>query len=315
MEKPLISILICCHNRRDYLKLTLESVLAQNYKPVEIIIVDDGSTDDTEGMLEAYKDKITYFKQEQQGIAAARNKACELSKGAYIAFQDDDDLMPPDRIVHEYDALQKYPQAIFATGYYELIDEDGVSTGKTCQRPANLAEGEVVLYEDGYKAVLWPEVPVSPHTSLFKREYGEKINWHDINFRFSASDKDFYARLGALGSIVYLNEIVSYYRRGHSSIWGKNQLKAVTGTLQLWIKHLGNLGHDRMYLRQRFEDRLLNTLKLANELRAEGKNVSVELPGMYAEAVKLLSMQRKLSLIIYAVILVPLKTFKRKYLS
>lgn len=80
--------------------------------------------------MKSYGDRIRYFWQENQGIAATRTAACRLARGEFIAFQDDDDLMPPDRIVHLYKGLRKYPSAVFATGDYAIIDAEGNLTGK-----------------------------------------------------------------------------------------------------------------------------------------------------------------------------------------
>jgi glycosyltransferase involved in cell wall biosynthesis len=108
----------------------METVFAQRYKPVEIVVLDDGSTDHTQELMKSYGDRVRYFWQENQGIAATRTAACRLAKGEFIAFQDDDDLMPPDRIVHLYEGLCQYPSAVFATGDYALIDPEGNLTGK-----------------------------------------------------------------------------------------------------------------------------------------------------------------------------------------
>lgn len=98
----------------------MESVLSQRYRPVEIIVMDGGSNDRTDELMVTYGDKGRYYWQE--GVAVARTRASQLVKGEYVAYQDDDDLMPPDRISRLHKALQEYPDAIFATGDYALID-------------------------------------------------------------------------------------------------------------------------------------------------------------------------------------------------
>ena len=101
-----------------------------------------------------------------------------------------------------------------------------------------LKKEEPLLIEDGYKAVLWPLLSPLPHTTLFRKVDGERIGWFD-NFRFfhACSDTDFFARLGQLGSIIYVPKIVSFYRVGHNQIWNNKVLTEYSRFL-LFEKHL-----------------------------------------------------------------------------
>jgi len=258
MENPLVSIVVCCHNRRHYLEQTMQSVFAQQFRPVEIVVLDDGSTDGTNELMAGYGDRVRYHWQERSGIAAARTAACKLANGKLIAFQDDDDLMPPQRIVKLYSALCAYPTAVFAVGDYALIDPEGNVTGKRWM-PGRLDETEVPrLIVDAHAAVLWPTVPAVPHTTLFRKADGERIGWFDPEFTYACSDADFFARLARLGPLVYLREVVSYYRRGHSALWS-NRLRADYSRLQLFEKHLALSGENDA-LRRRLLYRLRQML-------------------------------------------------------
>jgi len=146
MSNPLVSIIVCCYNRGHYLQQTMESIFAQRYEPIEIVVVDDGSTDNTPELMASYGDKVRYFWQENQGIAATRTAACRLARGEFIAFQDDDDLMLPDRIVHLYEGLRQYSSAVFATGDYAFIDPEGNLTGKRWL-PGSLEDREKPVYK------------------------------------------------------------------------------------------------------------------------------------------------------------------------
>ena len=156
MNNPLVSIIVCTHNRADKLEHTMKTIFAQKYKPVEIVILDDGSTDNTEELIKSYGKKIRYYKQENKGIASARTAGCQMARGEYIAFQDDDDLMPPERIIHLYEALCRYPEATLAVGDWIVIDHEGNSTGKRSKVNIKAQKEEALLIEDGCKAVLWP---------------------------------------------------------------------------------------------------------------------------------------------------------------
>ena len=260
----------------------MASVFAQEYKPVEIVVVDDGSTDNTPELMAGYGDRVRYLWQENQGIAATRTTGCQLARGKYIAFQDDDDLMPPDRIVHLLEAIDQYPSAVLALGNYAFIDPDGNLTGKKSYSRICIDNKPIkkpLLMPDGYTAVLWPEVTPLPHTTLFRRDDAERIGWFDARFFHACSDTDFFARLGQLGPIVYVPQVVSYYRWGHSSIWKKRGL-ALYSRFMLFEKHITSIGAERKDLQKRLKCRMLQTLKQIARYQSEG-DMANSLPADY----------------------------------
>lgn len=276
MSKPLVSIVICCHNRRAYLSETLASVFEQTYRPVEIIVMDDGSTDGTDVLVQSFGDRVRYYRQESQGIAVARTNASRLATGEYIAYQDDDDLMPPDRIAVLLDALEAVPGAAFATGDFALIDADSRVTGSRWL-PGSLDEtGPARVFDDGQAAVLWPHIPAVPHTTLFRRELGERIGWFDHEFRYACSDADFLARLGRLGPVVYVRQVVSYYRRGHAALWA-DDVRTSCSRIQLWDKHLGLIGADNPALSARLHERIRAAAVTLERTRQRGEGT----PGQF----------------------------------
>lgn len=113
MEKdPLVSVVIPSYNARDYIKETVDSVLAQTYKNIEIFVVDDGSTDDTKEVLSLYgaAGKIHYLYQQNAGQSAARNTAIAHAQGKYIALLDADDLFMPTKIEEQVAYLEAHPE-------------------------------------------------------------------------------------------------------------------------------------------------------------------------------------------------------------
>lgn len=251
----------------------MRSVFAQTYRPVEIVVLDDGSTDGTDELMRGYGDRIRYHWQVNRGIAATRTAACKLAKGKFIAFQDDDDLMAPERIVRLYNALIEHPSAIFAVGDYALIDPDGNLTGVRWM-PGGMDETDRPrLIDDAHAAVLWPKVPGVPHTTLFRAADGERVGWFDEAFKYACSDADFFARLARLGPIVYVREIVSYYRRGHSAMWN-NQLRADYSRLQLFEKHLGLAAGGNETFKKRLRFRLRQMLVQVARQRHQGMQVA-----------------------------------------
>jgi glycosyltransferase involved in cell wall biosynthesis len=238
----------------------MDSVLAQSYRPVEIVVVDDGSTDNTEQLMSEYKDKVRYYRQKNRGVAVARTAGCRLADGEFIAFQDDDDIMVKDRIELLYDSLLSHPSAIFSSGDRSVIDEFGNEIGEI--KGSELLKGkQVPVYlEDGYRAVLMSEVDPVPHTTLFRKLDGERIGWFDRRFFHACEDTDFYWRLARLGAIVYVPDIVSYYRKGHQSLIS-NRLLWQYSRFLLFEKHLQMLAKKEKQFKKVLQRRLRRTIE------------------------------------------------------
>lgn len=99
---PFFTVIIPAYNRYESLKKAIDSVLSQTYKDFELIIVDDGSTDNTPSVKSIYKDEIIYIKQPNQGVSSARNTGIKKSNGLHIAFLDSDDQWLPDKLQEQY---------------------------------------------------------------------------------------------------------------------------------------------------------------------------------------------------------------------
>ena len=107
-EHPLVSVIIPVYNGARYLREALESVFAQTYRPIEVIVVDDGSIDDS-GVIAQSFPEVHYIHQATQGVAAARNNGIEAARGEYFAFLDQDDLWIPEKLKVQIDYLLSHP--------------------------------------------------------------------------------------------------------------------------------------------------------------------------------------------------------------
>ncbi len=110
-ESPLVSVIIPTYNRSWILKEAIDSVLAQEFKNFELIVVDDGSTDKTQDIFSRYKEKVIFYKQSNKGVSAARNKGISLASGEYLAFLDSDDLWLPNKLACQADFFNSNPDA------------------------------------------------------------------------------------------------------------------------------------------------------------------------------------------------------------
>jgi glycosyltransferase involved in cell wall biosynthesis len=124
MSAPLVSIVIPCYNQGRYLHQAIESARRQSYPNVEVLVVDDGSTDDTVAVA-AVHPAVIYRRQENAGTAVARNHGLRDSRGEYVVFLDADDRLLPDAVARGVDYLAAHPDAAFVTGHVRLIDEAG----------------------------------------------------------------------------------------------------------------------------------------------------------------------------------------------
>src|SRR5207248_406310 len=128
-ERPPISVVIATFNQAAYLGETLESVLRQSYPEVEIIVVDDGSTDATPAVAERYGGRIRYVRQENAERGAARNAGLRLAHGAFVAFLDSDDVWLPHKLEREAAVLIAQPDVAVVYSDVELIDAAGRRLG------------------------------------------------------------------------------------------------------------------------------------------------------------------------------------------
>jgi len=123
---PKVSVIIPCYNGARWLSEAIESVLAQTYTDYEIIVVDDGSTDNSADVVRSYPDnRLRYYYQENRGLPAALNSGIELSRGNYIAFIDVDDLWLPDKLEKQLRVMENLPHGGLVYSSCYVIDEIG----------------------------------------------------------------------------------------------------------------------------------------------------------------------------------------------
>jgi glycosyltransferase involved in cell wall biosynthesis len=117
MNSPLITCIIPVFNGERYLRETLDSVFAQTYRPLDVVLVDDGSTDKTAAIAATYDDRVRYIHQNNQGPAAARNQGIRAARGEFIAFLDADDLWHPEKLERQIACFQIRPELEYCVTY------------------------------------------------------------------------------------------------------------------------------------------------------------------------------------------------------
>lgn len=144
-NSPLISVIIPTYNSEKYLPEAIESVLAQTYEPLEIIVIDDGSTDNTSEAIKRFGSSIQYHCQVNSGSAAARNLGIELAKGDFFAFLDADDLWVEDKMTRQIKAFENNPELDIVFGLVQQFHspdlEESMKAKIYC--PSELVPGHI----------------------------------------------------------------------------------------------------------------------------------------------------------------------------
>lgn len=122
-RKPLVSVVITCYNHGVYLRDAIDSVLAQRYSPIEAIVVDDGSTDNTREVVSGYGSAVKYFHQQNKGLSAARNAGIDVCNGEFVVFLDADDWLYEDAININVQHMVANPTHGFVSGWHDKVDE------------------------------------------------------------------------------------------------------------------------------------------------------------------------------------------------
>ena len=205
-ERPLVTIGVSTYNRRELLRSSLDSLLAQSYENCEIIVVDDGSSDETDAMMSAEFPQIKYIYQENSGDAAAKNRAAREGKGEYIVFNDSDDLFLPDAVEKLVNALPDGGNAC-SYGTYQTINAEGEKVptkGKVDQYPSGRITGDLISH-----------ILVNNCGTLIPRQLFLDKGGFNSELKVSY-DYDFFLRL-SLNTEFYAVQEPVFLRRRHDS--------------------------------------------------------------------------------------------------
>lgn len=215
-KSPLISIALCTYNGERYLKEQIDSILAQTYKHIEIIVVDDCSSDNTVALLEEYTQKanLRYVMNEKnQGFVKSFERAISLCEGEYILLSDQDDVWETDKIQILLDAMENH---VLVYSNAKLVDEHLAPLGK------NLLDSHKINCFSGSnnKAFVFKNC-ISGNTLMFRKElkdvclpFPPTISFHDVWIAFVAA---------TCGSIAYVNQPLILYRQHACNITDINK--------------------------------------------------------------------------------------------
>jgi GT2 family glycosyltransferase len=218
MTAPSVSVILPVYNQAEYLAEAVESVLDQSYRDFELIIVNDGSTDDAERVMQQFTDpRIRYIFQDNRGLPGARNTGIRASAGQLLAFLDADDRFHPDKLRAQTEFVRKHSSVgLVYTARFE-VDRTGAYLALV-RTPEQVTLSDLVL---GF--------PLTPTDVLVRRGWANRVGLFDETFVLNSEDRDFHLRLMLDGcQFAGLDRYLSYRRLHAGRTFRDNAAKLAT---------------------------------------------------------------------------------------
>ena len=201
---PTVSVIVPLYNAREVIRETLESIRSQTWTDYEIVVVDDGSTDGSGETVQKFDGILRYIRQENAGVAAARNRGIMESSGRYLALLDHDDLWHPTKLEKQVQLLEQRPEVGMVVTDVAHIDRDG--------RPMHIIGAGYNPKETFARLFVRGYVP-TPSAAMIRRSVLSAIGGFDESFRSAGlDDHELWTRIAAYCEIANLPEPLTYHR-------------------------------------------------------------------------------------------------------
>ncbi|SET75750.1 glycosyltransferase family 2 protein [Hymenobacter actinosclerus] len=241
IEVPLVSVCMSSYNNSKYLIHTLESIKSQSYSNIELIIIDDYSTDDSVAKIDEWLEKqaikYVFVKHEfNKGVCAVANEMLKQSSGKYMSIIASDDMMMPDKLSVQVPILESSEDDVafvFSDAY--IMNERGEMQGESLLKKSK-ADIEDLLKKNVFENLLRRDFVPAP-SILFKTQLLEEMGGFDGNLFYE--DWDMLLRLARKYKFVYSDYISVKYRLIPTSIWHSRSTKFYESTAELLVKHFG----------------------------------------------------------------------------
>lgn len=216
----MISVVIPLYNKEKQIACTLQSVFEQTFQNFEIVIVDDGSTDNSVEEVEKFDDsRIRLIHQTNAGVSAARNRGIEEASGELIAFLDADDVWMPEYLATQYGLYQKYPECSVYACNYEFRDSEGKVTPTIIRKLP--FEGEDGILSNYFEVASCSHPPLWTSAVVIKKSAIQAIGGFPIGIK-SGEDLLTWARLAVSGTIAYSRKSLAMFIRDEG-LFNKDQ--------------------------------------------------------------------------------------------
>ncbi|MGB3402772.1 MAG: glycosyltransferase [Microcoleaceae cyanobacterium] len=227
-KQPRVSVIIPAYNSENYIERAVKSVLEQTYTDYEVIVIDDGSTDNTKQILSLYDDVIHYFYQLNQGAAIARNQGCKIAQGKLLAFLDADDFFLPNKLKEQIAVFDADCTIDLVQSGWIIVDKNG--KGLTDVTPWKVAP------ELNLETWLLHKC-VRPSALILRKIWWEKVGGFDHCYP-PTEDLDFVLKLGLMGcKSVWLKQVHACYRQHESNLMsgGKRVIENTEKVMNLFF--------------------------------------------------------------------------------
>jgi glycosyltransferase involved in cell wall biosynthesis len=227
---PLVSAIVPVYNGERFLAQALDSALAQTMRHLEIVVVDDGSTDGSGALADLYASRhpgvVRVHHQRNQGLCHARNAAMAMARGVYFALLDADDVWLPHHLEESAALLQRRSRVALVHSDIERIDVDGNSLGCATRYWDQ-------LHADAFRVLFLRQEHVCCPTAVFRREAVERVGNFDPQFnRMGCEDRDLWLRIAVIADVAYLGNVHARYRL-HGANMSSNFSKMLQARLRL----------------------------------------------------------------------------------
>ncbi len=201
---PLVSVILPVYNCRDYVGEAIQSILIQTYTNFELIVIDDGSTDDSAAIINSFDDpRIYLFRQKNQGLASALNRGIFLARGPYIARQDQDDLSDPKRLALQIAFMEAHPKCVLLGSWAQIMETDRLVERFHRHPVDDLTLRYQLLFNN----------PFVHSSTLMRRSTLLQVGGYTTNpERQPPEDYELWSRLSRVGTIANIGEILLTYR-------------------------------------------------------------------------------------------------------
>jgi glycosyltransferase involved in cell wall biosynthesis len=203
MSEATVSVVIPLYNQAQWVAAAVVSALHQTRPPIEVIVIDDGSTDGGARELEALDPAVRVIRQENAGVARAHNAGFAAARGSHVAFLDSDDTWHPEKLELQIDALESVPGSCIAHCGLEVVNDDGTLIDTRLDGAAGLVADDLFLFRGWLLG--------SSSTGLVAREAFMRVEGYNPNMSCSA-DWDFNLRMAELGPVAFVPKPLVRYR-------------------------------------------------------------------------------------------------------
>lgn len=238
---PTFDIIIPAYNAAHYLPTAIESVVAQTFEDWRILLVDDGSTDNTSEIASSFVQqlgpKLQYIRQENRGLPGARNTAIRHSSAELLALLDADDIWLPCRLSESLKCFRDRPQVGLAYGFIQRIDPQGAVIDTFAERQQH-GEGRIAPY------IYMRRIDLPCPTITFRKKCVDEVGLFDESLR-ATEDRDLWLRIALRYEVALVPHIIALYRTSPASMTTDPD-RMLTAQLQFIQKHFGAPGCGRL---------------------------------------------------------------------